>query len=41
MLIINKMDTEGANEKYLEIKNQLEHLDGELLAFFQYFKFKY
>lgn len=34
MLIINKMDTEGANEKYLEIKNQLENLDGRLLVFF-------
>lgn len=28
------MDTEGANEKYLEIKNQLENLDGRLLVFF-------
>jgi len=34
------MDTEGANEKYLEIKNQLEHLDGRLLVFFQYCSFK-
>lgn len=32
MLVINKMDTEGAKEKYLEIKNQLENLDGRLLA---------
>lgn len=31
MLVINKMDTEGAKEKYLEIKNQLENLDGRLL----------
>jgi len=29
MLVINKMDTEGAMEKYLGIKEQLEHLDGE------------
>lgn len=40
MLIINKMDTEGANEKYLEVKNQLEHLDGRLLVFFQYCSIK-
>lgn len=32
MLVINKMDTEGAKEKYLEIKNQLENLDGRLLV---------
>lgn len=29
MLVINKMDTEGAKEKYLGIKEQLENLDGK------------
>lgn len=29
MLLINKMDTQGANEKYLKIKEKLENLDGE------------
>uniref|UniRef100_A0A2S2R3Y2 GTP-binding protein 10 n=1 Tax=Sipha flava TaxID=143950 RepID=A0A2S2R3Y2_9HEMI len=33
MLLINKMDTEGAKEKYLEIKDQLENLDEALLSF--------
>lgn len=29
MLLINKMDTEGADEKYLEIKDQIENLESE------------
>lgn len=33
MLLINKMDTEGAEEKYLEIKNQLEHLDDAIISY--------
>ncbi|KAF0764543.1 GTP-binding protein 10 [Aphis craccivora] len=33
MLVINKMDTEGAKEKYLEIKNQLENLDDAILSY--------
>lgn len=28
MLLINKMDTEGAEEKYSEIENQIKNLDG-------------
>lgn len=34
MLLINKMDTEGAKEKYLEIKDQLKNLDGEYFNIF-------
>lgn len=32
MLVINKMDVEGANEKYSEIKDCLKNLDGEYLV---------
>lgn len=32
VLVINKMDTQGSNEKYLEIKDQLENLDGRYIV---------
>ncbi|VVC30267.1 Hypothetical protein CINCED_3A020833 [Cinara cedri] len=33
LLVINKMDTEGAKEKYLEIKDQLENLDDAISSY--------